>query len=46
MRSKIDHVRRRQNLIDVVGNGDAEFFEIARHQRARADQRDARAEFR
>ena len=43
---QIDHVGCRQDFIDPMRNGDAELLEIARHQRAGTDQRDARAEFR
>ena len=45
MRKQIDDIGSRQDFVDVVRNGDAEFFELARHQRARPDQRHARAEF-
>src|SRR5205814_4342285 len=31
-------------IVDLVRNFDIEFFELARHQRARSDQRDARAQ--
>ena len=42
---EIHHVGVGQDVVDLVRDGDAEFFELARHERARADQRHARAEF-
>ena len=45
MRSKIDDIDRRQDFIDAMRDRDAQFLEFARHQCARPDQRDARAEF-
>src|SRR5438045_9686453 len=33
-----------KDIVDLVRNFDTEFFELARHQRARPDQRDTRAE--
>ena len=34
-----------EDVIDVVRNGDTQLFKLARHQRARPDQRHAGAEF-
>ena len=44
MRRRFTHVGIGKHLVDLVRNFDAEFFKLARHERARSDQRDARAE--
>ena len=41
---QIHDIGGRQDVVDVVRNLDAQFFKLARHQRARADQGHARAE--
>ena len=41
---KVNHVRLRQHILDLIGNFHAEFFELARNEGARADQRHVRAE--
>ena len=42
---QIHHIGRRQHLVEFVRDGDPQLLKLARHQRARPDQRDARAEF-
>src|ERR1041385_5583394 len=42
---KIYNVGIREDIVDLVRNADAEFLELARHQRAGANQCDARAKF-
>ena len=42
---QIYDVRIREDIVDLVRNADAEFFELAWRQRAGTDQRDARAKF-
>ncbi len=41
---EVNDVGRLQDFIDVVRNGDAQFFKLAGHQRARPDQGHARTE--
>src|SRR5947199_9927874 len=41
---KVYYIDAGQHVIDLVRNFDAKFFKLARHERARADQSDARAE--
>jgi hypothetical protein len=41
---KVDHIRAWKHVLDLMRNFDSEFLKFARHECARADQRDARAE--
>ena len=41
---QIHDISGRQDVVDLVGNLDTQLFKLARHERAWADQRDARAE--
>ena len=41
---QVDDVGVREHVVEVVRDRAAELLELARHERARADERDARAE--
>ena len=43
---EIHHVSVGQHVVDLVRNGDAEFFKFTRHQRARSDERHTRTKLR